>query len=79
MMPSCPFVVIPEDVSAESLAMEKPMLLMAIETVTQPFDEETRLKLSQTFREDASRRVFTDGEKTLDLLQGILVYLAWYV
>ncbi|KAH7304526.1 hypothetical protein B0I35DRAFT_444970 [Stachybotrys elegans] len=71
MMQFFPFVAIPTGMTREMLVVQKPMLCMAIDVVTQQAD------LSTTFREKMSQRVVINGEKDLDLLQSILVYLAW--
>jgi hypothetical protein len=73
-----PFVVIPEGVPAESLKATKPFLYDNIMMVT---------SYSKVFRQSSSRsmiiRSFTEqvllqGKKSLDLLQGIVVFAAWY-
>lgn len=79
LTPVFPFVVIPIGTTSDMFAREKPMLRMAIEVVTEQHGKEALSDLSRLFREEVSRRVIVNGEKSLDLLQSILVYVAWYV
>ena len=74
-----PFVVIPPNLSLDSLRRQRPFLFLAILCCgTEPsFKLQQHIELE--LRENLSRRVLVNGEKSLDLLQGILVYLTWYV
>lgn len=78
MSPVFPFVVIPSDTGPDTLAREKPVLWMALMLVARWQDESTRSALSTAFREEVGRRILAHDERTLDLLQSILVYTAWY-
>jgi len=75
---SFPFVIITPQSSLEFLRREKPSLLLAILT----FGSYSRPKifdvLEHEFREMLSKKVIMNGEKSLDLLQGVLVYLNYY-
>lgn len=79
MMPLFPFVWISLDESPEKLFQEQPMLYMAIMVVTCQENIEVQQELAQKYREEIGRRIWTLTEKNLQLLQGILVFLAWYV
>ena len=35
--------------------------------------------LEREWREELARKVIVEGQKSLDLVQGLLVYLGWYV
>ncbi|KAK7587685.1 hypothetical protein V3481_010382 [Fusarium oxysporum f. sp. vasinfectum] len=78
MMPLFPFVWIGLDESPEKLFQERPMLYMAIMVVTCQENIEVQQELAQNYREEIGRRIWTLTEKNLQLLQGILVFLAWY-
>ncbi|KAF6521915.1 hypothetical protein HZS61_013443 [Fusarium oxysporum f. sp. conglutinans] len=78
MMPLFPFVWIGLDESPEKLFQERPMLYMAIMVVTCQENIEVQQELAQKYREEIGRRIWTLTEKNLQLLQGILVFLAWY-
>ncbi|KAK7418592.1 hypothetical protein QQZ08_011176 [Neonectria magnoliae] len=41
-------------------------------------DVDHQLSLAKAFREEASRKIFVDGEKDIGLLQGLLAYIAWH-
>lgn len=72
-----PFVLVPPEMSLDSMRREKPFLLLTILT----FGAQETFKLQRTLeleiREQLSRKMIVDGEKSLDLLQGLLVYLCW--
>ncbi|KLP01118.1 related to cercosporin resistance protein [Fusarium fujikuroi] len=78
MMPLFPFVWIGLDEIPEKLFRERPMLYMAIMVVTCQENIEIQQELAQKYREEIGRRIWTLAEKNLQLLQGILVFLAWY-
>jgi hypothetical protein len=71
-----PFVVIPNDWTLQYMMRENPMLLLAILT-TMCNSTHLQKKLDSGFRKVLSQRVIVHGEKSLDILQGLLVYLAW--
>jgi hypothetical protein len=79
MMPLFPFLWISQDESPDSLFRERPMLYMAIMVVTCQENIEMQQELAQQYREELGRRIWTRTEKSVQLLQGIMVYLAWYV
>lgn len=72
-----PFVLVPPHMSLDSMRREKPFLLLTILT----WGAQETCKLQRTLeleiREQLSRKVIINGEKSLDLLQGILIYLCW--
>lgn len=76
-MPLFPFVWISQDESPDNLSRERPMLYMAIMVVTCQENIEMQQELAQQYREKLGRRVWTYTEKNIQLLQGIIVYLAW--
>lgn len=78
MMPLFPFVWVSLDESPEKLFRERPMLYMAIIVVACQQNVDAQQELAQRWREELGRRIWAQGEKSLHLLQGILVYLAWY-
>lgn len=75
----CPFVVIPANMSLETLRRERPFLLLAILAFTTDHNARLQNRLKLELREVLSRRMVVDGEKSLDLLQGLMVYITWYV
>lgn len=63
----------------DSLRREKPFLLLSILSSAASSNEKLQSQLELELRESLSRRVIVHGEKSLDLLQGVLVYLTWCV
>ncbi|TGO38438.1 hypothetical protein BHYA_0075g00410 [Botrytis hyacinthi] len=73
-----PFVLIPPEASLESLRHERPILLLGILASTCQNNIPVQHLLESELRETISSRTIIHGEKSIDLLQGILLYLAWY-
>jgi hypothetical protein len=76
--PHFPFIVFSPTISLDSLRREKPFLLLSILTMASTSNLPLQDLLEAELRETLGRKVIFDGEKSLDLLQGLLVYLAWY-
>lgn len=72
-----PFVVTPPKMTLDALRRDRPFLLLSILTVTESSNEKLQLQLELELRETLSKKVIVHGEKSLDLLQGVLVYLTW--
>ncbi|KAF2188998.1 hypothetical protein K469DRAFT_564970 [Zopfia rhizophila CBS 207.26] len=77
MAPLFPFVAIPPDVTPDQLWHEKPVLYMSIMMVACQSDIHRQLNLARMVRYEISQAVLVRGEKSLELLEGLLVYLAW--
>lgn len=78
MLPYFPVTIISDEASVPSLARERPFVLLAILAATSGgkslqghnlYDEEFRKVLGLKF--------VTGGERSLDLLVGLLIYVAW--
>lgn len=74
-----PFVVVPPPMTLDSLRRERPFLLLSILSFSAQSNIKLQSVLELELREALSRKFVVNGEKSLDLLQGILVYLTWYV
>lgn len=72
-----PFVVIQQHESLDLLRRCKPFLLLAILTISARADRQQQIRLEIELRQSLSNKVIMKGEKSLDLLQGLLVYLCW--
>lgn len=72
-----PFVPLPKDYFCRELAQDRPMLMFAVLTVASYDSVLLQLTLSREFRKVAMIRIM-NGEKSLDLLQGLLVFIAWH-
>lgn len=73
-----PFVYIPDSVSAAELKTESPFLWYCICAV-QCKHTARQSALSVSIREKAAQALLVDCRKNLDILQGLLVYLGWYL
>ena len=71
-----PFVIVSAQDTIDSLRRERPFLLLSMLSVS-AIQSSVRLQktLDLELRESLSRRTIVNGEKSLDLLQGLLVYL----
>jgi hypothetical protein len=72
-----PFVTLPREAFCRDLIQERPMLMFAILTVASYDSALLQLTLSREFRKVVMVKVMK-GEKSLDLLQGLLVFIAWH-
>ncbi|KAF2503286.1 hypothetical protein BU16DRAFT_555293 [Lophium mytilinum] len=71
-------VQIADPVDVRSFRQERPFLLLAIIVVTRWRHRTDQTRLEQEFLKDMGERFFVKGEKSMDLIQGLLVYLSWY-
>lgn len=71
-----PFVVIPPSATVPSLARNSPFLLLCILTASATTDPLLRKQLDHEFRRILGSKVIVGGQKSLDFLQGLLVYMA---
>ena len=71
-----PFLTIPQSQTAALLRQEKPFLWMCIMNITTMSVPQMTI-LKETVREAVGKRVVLDYERSMDLLQGLIVYLAW--
>jgi hypothetical protein len=74
-----PFVVVPESCRAVSLIEERPMLAQAIFMVTSWRQPARQAVLHSNFLKEVGDRYFVQFERSLDLLQSLLVYFGWFV
>jgi hypothetical protein len=72
-----PFVTLPKEYSCRDLLQQRPMLMFAVLTVASYDSVLLQLTLSREFRKVVTVKVM-NGEKSLDLLQGLLVFIAWH-
>ena len=73
-----PFVIVP-DGSVENLYQLRPVLVMAIIVAASFRSLSQQRKLAKKLLEYLSLHILLQGEKSLDLLQGLLVLASWYV
>ncbi|KID99536.1 Fungal transcriptional regulatory protein, partial [Metarhizium majus ARSEF 297] len=75
--PNFPFVMVPSAATAHSLHDRSPGLFWAIMTAVAPQSFAVQQRVKTWFRQYVADHVIVRQEKTLQLLQAILVHLAW--
>ncbi|KAL3437017.1 hypothetical protein BDV09DRAFT_163500 [Aspergillus tetrazonus] len=73
-----PFVIIPADWTATYMAEDRPFLLLSAVACASSRFSNLQQALTEELKGTLSHRVVIAGEKGLDLLQGLLVHLAWF-
>ena len=72
-----PFVIIPNEANVLSMSWDRPFLCLAALCAVTSADKVLQKTLEQSFRIAILQKIMIDGERSLDLLNGLLVYLAW--
>jgi hypothetical protein len=75
-LPYFPLLTLPASLSAPELSREKPMLALAIKTISNKAGYQ-QAQLSESLRGQVARRLFVDGEKSLDILLSMLIGMGW--
>jgi hypothetical protein len=73
-----PFVVVPPTVSVEALQYDNPFLFLCIMAVTSFEEPILQRRLGQGIKKQICDRLVMGNEVSMDLLQGLLVFVAWY-
>ncbi|KAF4455946.1 hypothetical protein F53441_1813 [Fusarium austroafricanum] len=74
-----PFIQLPESTTVSGLATTQPFVLLAILTVASGSRMVQKHALYDgEFRKALSLKYVSGGERSLELLQGLLIYCAWY-
>ena len=74
-----PFVVLPRSMGAKELRQSQPFLFHAILTATAHKHSGLQAKLAAAFQEQIACCVIKSAHKTLEILQGLLVFAGWCV
>jgi hypothetical protein len=77
MSPQFPFVIIPLHLRARELRHEMPFLYRAVMVVASCKNVARQVVLRKEMMREICERVFMESEKSLELLQGLLVFVAW--
>lgn len=77
--PNFPFVLIPSTMNPHSLHAESPGLFWAIMTAIAPQSFTLQQDVKTWFRQYIAEHMIVRQEKSLHLLQAILIHLAWFV
>ncbi|KAJ5961519.1 hypothetical protein N7501_006460 [Penicillium viridicatum] len=78
MFPLFPFLVIPPHVTAEELRREKPFLYLNISMIACQNPPRQR-EIVDAVQEYVAEHIVIRGEHSLDLLQGLLLNVAWFI
>ncbi|KAH7304993.1 hypothetical protein B0I35DRAFT_454508 [Stachybotrys elegans] len=79
MLAHFPCIMLPADVTVSHLAATKPFVLLAILAASSGSRTlQGHLLYDEEFRKVLGLKVVAGGERSLELLQGILIYCAWY-
>jgi hypothetical protein len=74
----CPWVVVPLDTTSDELRQTRPLLFLSICVAAAYRDPPRQAELGRKFRDHLVSQLLPTGEKSLDLLQGLLVAINWY-
>jgi hypothetical protein len=77
--PRFPFVLLNPRASVGSIRRERLFLLLSILAVATQANPKLQEQIELELRESLSKRVVVNMEKSLEVLQGLLVYLTWLV
>ncbi|KAJ5291942.1 hypothetical protein N7478_001193 [Penicillium angulare] len=77
LSPNFPFVVISSSISINQLRQERPFLLLAVLASASYDDFSLQRLLGKEVKKAVAARMILGGEISFDMLQGLLVFLAW--
>lgn len=72
-----PFVIVPKEWSLYYLRSQRPLLLLSILCMATRSNKKIQHLVETELRESLSKKIIVGGEKSTDIVQSILVYLAW--
>ncbi|KAL2869453.1 uncharacterized protein BJX67DRAFT_379007 [Aspergillus lucknowensis] len=78
-MPQFPFMNVPPEVDAATLYQQSPFLLLCILTASLDHNPSLQDALEMKVRNEIASRLIVGVERSMDLLQGLLVHTAWHV
>ena len=73
-----PFVVLHLNSTSQSLQHESPLLWKAIIVASLHRNSDRQMALGANLLEDLTTRLLLKAEKSLDLLQALLIFITWY-
>jgi hypothetical protein len=77
-LPFFPFIILSPNPKISTLSKTSPFLLLAILTVSSIPHPYLHHQIDHEFRRVLSLKLVLESRKSLDFLQGLLVYIAWY-
>ncbi|KAM0440669.1 hypothetical protein ACHAQK_005643 [Fusarium lateritium] len=76
-VPNFPFVPVPEHMTSHELFVESSLLFWTILAVVSPLEDKVQMEFKLWFRKYLAEHLVVRQEKSVDILQAILIYLAW--
>lgn len=73
-----PFVLVPRDMTSDELREQRPFLWKGVMTACTFIQGRRQRLIGEEFVEDLTKAAFTVGEASLDVLQGLLLFVSWY-
>ncbi len=73
-----PILILPASTTARQLRQDRPFLWLCIMAISTKSSEQSKT-LGREIRLTIGREILMEGKNNLDLLLGLLVYIAWYV
>lgn len=73
-----PIWIFPEGASCIDCIQQKPFATLAMLVASSSANERLQTACDFTFRNMLARKVIVEGKRNLELLQGLLIYLAWH-
>lgn len=78
LVQAVPFALLLPDLPPERLIAKCPILLLSILLTASSFLVEVQKQADEVFRRVLADRVVVKGQSSLELCQGLLIYLTWY-
>ncbi|KAK0112917.1 hypothetical protein ONS95_014638 [Cadophora gregata] len=75
--PRFPFIAVQNDISADLLRSKKPWIYKAVMMIASQNDRHRQIETSKQFLMEISAAMLIRGDKSLDMLQGLILYNAW--
>jgi len=77
--PRFPFVIIPRNISADELRIQKPWLLKTVIMVASQGDRARQIEMVRKMNMEIAEAMLVRGERSLDMLEGLILFNSWYV
>lgn len=78
-MANFPFVALGPEIFAEQLYLEKPLLFRVVMLVAAVNTVSKQKEIKRSISTYIAQHIVVQEERSLDLLQGLLVFIAWYI
>jgi hypothetical protein len=77
--PRFPFAIIPPNISADELRIQKPWLLKTVIMVASQGDRARQIEMVRRMNMEIAEAMLVRGERSLDMLEGLILFNSWYV